>query len=223
LLGFGALGCNADVPGVGPAKLCARGSRDWKRQLPRRRYDEWDKCADEGGCKHRPDDRQWGRGDRPVINVNWLDAKAFTVWLSRKTGQTYRLPSEAEWEYATCGGTETPYWWGRSVGSRHANCVQCNTGGPRRTSEVGSYEPNAFGLYDTAGNAAEWVEDCWNADYRGAPRNGSARVTGQCRLRVLRGGAFDSSSRYLRSASRFRYDMDVRYVANGFRVLRELP
>jgi formylglycine-generating enzyme required for sulfatase activity len=186
-------------------------------------FDEWDKCADEGGCKHRPDDRQWGRGDRPVINVNWLDAKAFTVWLSRKTGQTYRLPSEAEWEYATRGGTETPYWWGRSVGSRHANCVQCNTGGPRRTSEVGSYEPNAFGLYDTAGNAAEWVEDCWNADYRGAPRNGSARETGQCRLRVLRGGAFDSSSRYLRSASRFRYDMDVRYVANGFRVLRELP
>ena len=90
-------------------------------------------------------------------------------------------------------------------------------------SEVGSYEPNAFGLYDTAGNAAEWVEDCWNADYRGAPRNGLARETGQCRLRVLRGGAFDSSSTYLRSASRFRYDMDVRYVANGFRVLRVLP
>jgi formylglycine-generating enzyme required for sulfatase activity len=185
-------------------------------------FDQWDACVADGGCKHRPDDREWGRGDRPVINVSWLDAKAFVAWLSQKTGQTYRLPSEAEWEYAARGGTNSPYWWGRDVGSRQANCRECNTGSSQQTSAVGSYNANPFGLHDTAGNAAEWVEDCWNDNYRGAPQNGSPWLTGQCRLRVLRGGAFDSAARYLRSTARFRYDSDVRYSANGFRVVREL-
>lgn len=186
-------------------------------------FGEWDQCVDDGGCKHRPDDREWGRGDRPVINVSWLDAKAFVTWLSQKTGKTYRLPTEAEWEYAARGGSNTAYWWGRDVGSRQANCRECNTGDVQKTAPVGSYKPNAFGLYDTAGNAAEWIEDCWNDNYRGAPNNGSAWTSGQCRLRVLRGGAFDSQAKYLRSMARFRYDTDVRYIANGFRVVRELP
>jgi formylglycine-generating enzyme required for sulfatase activity len=186
-------------------------------------FGEWDQCVDDGGCKHRPEDRDWGRGDRPVINVSWLDAKAFVTWLSQKTGKTYRLPTEAEWEYAARGGTNTAYWWGRDVGSRQANCRECNTGDVQKTAPVGSYKPNAFGLYDTAGNAAEWIEDCWNDSYRGAPNNGSAWTSGQCRLRVLRGGAFDSQAKYLRSMARFRYDTDVRYIANGFRVVRELP
>jgi formylglycine-generating enzyme required for sulfatase activity len=186
-------------------------------------FSEWDKCVDEGGCRYRPDDRDWGRGDRPVINVSWLDAKAFVTWLSQKTGKSYRLPSEAEWEYASRAGTNTAYWWGRDLGSRQANCRDCNTGEVQRTTPVGSYKPNGFGLYDTAGNAAEWTEDCWNDSYRGAPNNGAAWLIGQCRLRVLRGGAFDSQARYLRSMSRFRYDVDVRFIANGFRVVRELP
>jgi formylglycine-generating enzyme required for sulfatase activity len=186
-------------------------------------FAEWDQCVEEGGCKHRPDDREWGRGDRPVINVSWLDAKAFVTWLSQKTGKTYRLPTEAEWEYAARGGTNTPFWWGRDVGTRQANCRECNTGDLQKTSPVGSYKANAFGLYDTAGNVAEWIEDCWNDNYRGAPNNGSAWSSGQCRLRVLRGGAFDSQAKYLRSMARFRYDTDVRYTANGFRVVRELP
>jgi formylglycine-generating enzyme required for sulfatase activity len=185
-------------------------------------FDQWDACVADGGCKHRPDDREWGRGDRPVINVSWLDAKAFVTWLSQKTGQTYRLPSEAEWEYAARGGTNSPYWWGRDVGSRQANCRECNTGSSQQTAAVGSYKANPFGLFDTAGNAAEWVEDCWNDNYRGAPQNGSPWLAGQCRLRVLRGGAFDSAAKYLRSTARFRYDSDVRYSANGFRVVREL-
>jgi formylglycine-generating enzyme required for sulfatase activity len=185
-------------------------------------FDEWDRCVEEGSCKHRPDDREWGRGNRPVINVSWLDAKAFVTWLSEKTGQTYRLPSEAEWEYAARGGANTPYWWGRDVGARQANCRDCKTDGPTQTMPVGSFKANPLGLFDTAGNAAEWVEDCWNDNYRGAPVNGSAWQTGQCRLRVLRGGAFDSQTKYLRSQARFRYDSDVRFSANGFRVLREL-
>jgi formylglycine-generating enzyme required for sulfatase activity len=185
-------------------------------------FEEWDSCVTDGGCKHHPEDRDWGRGNRPVINVSWLDAKAFVTWLSQKTGQTYRLPTEAEWEYAARGGTNTVYWWGRDLGAGQANCRDCKTGNPQQTVAVGSYKANAFGLHDTAGNVAEWVEDCWNDNYRGAPQNGSAWLKGDCRLRVLRGGAFDSTARYLRSSSRFRYDSDVRYTANGFRVLREL-
>ena len=186
-------------------------------------FEEWDRCVEEKGCKHRPDDREWGRGKRPVINVSWLDAKEFVSWLSQKTSKTYRLPSEAEWEYAARAGTTTPYWWGREVGSRQANCRECNTGSGQQTQPVGSYPVNPFGLYDTAGNAAEWVEDCWNDNYRAAPKDGSAWTTGQCRLRVLRGGAFDSAAKYVRSMARFRYDSDVRYSANGFRVVREMP
>jgi formylglycine-generating enzyme required for sulfatase activity len=186
-------------------------------------FKEWDKCVEDGGCKFRPDDRDWGRGDRPVINVSWLDAKAFVTWLSQKTAKSYRLPSEAEWEYAARAGTNTAYWWGRDIGSRQANCRECNTGEAQKTTPVGSYKQNGFGLHDTAGNAAEWMEDCWNDSYRGAPSNGAAWLNGQCRLRVLRGGAFDSQAKYLRSMSRFRYDVDVRFIANGLRVVRELP
>jgi formylglycine-generating enzyme required for sulfatase activity len=185
-------------------------------------FAEWDKCVQEGGCKHRPDDRGWGRGNRPVINISWLDAKEFANWISKKTGHAYRLPTEAEWEYAARGGTTTPFWWGRDVGSRHANCQECSTGEAPKTLPVGSFKANPFGLFDTSGNAAEWVEDCWNDSYRGAPSDGSAWLKGQCRLRVLRGGAFDSQSRYVGSMSRFRYDADVRYSANGFRLVREI-
>lgn len=185
-------------------------------------FEQWGRCVDDGGCKFRPGDRGWGRGNRPVINVSWLDAREYVTWLTKKTGHTYRLPTEAEWEYAARGGTPTPYWWGRSVGTRQANCRECGTGDSERTLPVGSYKANPFGLYDTAGNAAEWVEDCWNDSYQGAPADGSAWTTGQCRLRVLRGGSFDNDSDYVRSNSRFRYDNDVRYSGNGFRVVRQL-
>jgi formylglycine-generating enzyme required for sulfatase activity len=184
-------------------------------------FREWDLCVAAGGCKYSPSDRNWGRGDRPVIDLSWLDAKEFVKWLSEKTGQSYRLPSEAEWEYAARAGTSTPYWWGREIGTRQANCRECGGEGAQ-TSPVGSFKSNAFGLFDTAGNAAEWVEDCWNDNYRNAPRDGSAWTTGQCQLRGLRGGSFDSQAKYLRSQARFRYDFDVRYLANGFRVVREL-
>jgi formylglycine-generating enzyme required for sulfatase activity len=185
-------------------------------------FDQWDRCVEEKGCKAQPDDREWGRGQHPVINVSWEDAKAFVSWLSQKTGQTYRLPSEAEWEYAARAGTNTPFWWGRDTGSGQANCRECSAGSSQRTMPVGSFKPNPFGLYDTAGNAAEWVEDCWNDNYRGAPKDTSAWTVGQCRLRVLRGGGFDGLAKAVRSTARFRYDTDVRYPANGFRVLREM-
>jgi formylglycine-generating enzyme required for sulfatase activity len=186
-------------------------------------FDEWDACVSAGGCKYNPDDRGWGRSKRPVIDVSWDDAQAFVSWLSQKTAKRYRLPTEAEWEYAARAGTPTNFSWGRDVGANNANCEDCTAPPARRTVPTGSFRPNGFGLYDTSGNVAEWVQDCWNDTYRNAPKDGSAWTTGQCGQRVLRGGSFSSRSNLIRSSSRFRYDRDVRYYANGFRVLRELP
>jgi formylglycine-generating enzyme required for sulfatase activity len=185
-------------------------------------FAEWDRCVAAGGCKFSPPDQGWGRGDHPVTNVSWDDAKEFIAWLSKTAGKSYRLPTEAEWEYAARGGSTTPYWWGKDVGVGHAQCAECGESGTAKAVPVGSFRPNAFGLYDTAGNAAEWVEDCWNPSYRGAPSDGSAWMSGDCTLRVLRGGSFGDKAIALRSSARFRYDEDVRYYANGFRVARDL-
>jgi formylglycine-generating enzyme required for sulfatase activity len=185
-------------------------------------FAEWDRCADAGACKHRPDDHGWGRGDRPVINVSWDDAKLYLAWLSQRTGQRYRLPSEAEWEYAARAGTKSPFPWGKDVGAGRAQCDGCGSPATKQTSPAASFRPNGFGLYDTAGNAAEWVEDCWNDNYRNAPKDAAPWTFGDCHLRVLRGGNFTSKPSDVRSPARFRYDSDVRYYANGFRILREL-
>ncbi|KRE13059.1 hypothetical protein ASE66_21615 [Bosea sp. Root483D1] len=184
-------------------------------------FAQWDACVAEGGCSHRPGDRNLGRGKRPVTDIHWNDANAYAVWLSYKTGRKYRLPTEAEWEYAARGGTATAYPWGNSVDKEMANCIGCNTQPRRQASEVGQFPPNRFGLRDMAGNAAEWVADCWSENYRSAPRDGSAYAPAGCRERVLRGGSFNNDPRYLRSAARFKYESDVRFYTNGFRVARE--
>jgi len=186
-------------------------------------FEEWDRCVDEQGCKYRPPDRGWGRAGRPVTNVSWTDATEFLEWLAAKTGRKYRLPSETEWEYAARGGSQTLFWWGSEARAGQANCVGCLAAALQQTSPSGSYAANPFGLYDTAGNAAEWVADCWHENYRGAPNDGSAWVSPNCRERVLRGGSFASEGTYVRSSARFKYDSDVRYYANGFRVARDLP
>ncbi len=182
--------------------------------------EEWDRCVDAGACHYRPEHN--GSPKQPVGNLSWDDATAYVKWLSEKTGQIYRLPSEAEWEYAARAGTGKRFWWGDEAGSGKANCSDCGSGSNGQAAAVGTYKPNPFGLYDTAGNMAEWVQDCWNESYRGAPAGGSAWVKGDCSLRGLRGGSFGNKSTYIRSSARFRYDSDIRYEANGFRVLREL-
>jgi formylglycine-generating enzyme required for sulfatase activity len=185
-------------------------------------FAEWDRCVAGSGCKFSPPDQGWGRGDRPVTDVSWDDAQEFVAWLTKTTGKSYRLPTEAEWEYAARGGSTTPYWWGKDVGTGHGQCAECGGGERGKTEPAGSFRPNAFGLYDTAGNAAEWTEDCWNPTYSGAPNDGSAWTKGDCSLRVLRGGSFADKAAAVRSSARFRYDEDVRYYANGFRVARDL-
>lgn len=184
-------------------------------------FEEWDSCVAQGGCSHRPGDRNLGRGKRPVTDIHWNDAGAYLVWLSLKTGRKYRLPTEAEWEYAARAGTATSYPWGNAIDKEKANCNGCNAQPRRQAGEVGQFPANGFGLYDMAGNAAEWVADCWSENYRASPRDGSAYSPPGCRERVLRGGSFNNDPRYLRSAARFKYEADVRFYTNGFRVVRE--
>ena len=183
-------------------------------------FAEWDACVAAGGCGTRPDDAAWGRDNRPVINVSWNDAKEYVGWLSQETGETYRLLSEAEWEYAARAGSTTAFWWGKGVGRGNANCNGCGSKWDgKRTASVGSFKANDFGLYDTAGNVWEWVEDCWHDSYGDAPTDGTAWVSGD-RRRVLRGGSWVDAPRLIRSANRVGYSPDGRDRLNGFRVAR---
>ncbi len=193
-------------------------------------FAEWDACVSGGGCYgYRPDDEGWGRGRRPVINVSWEDAQGYVRWLSRKTGQEYRLLSESEWEYVARGGTTGPFHTGSTISTEQANYNGDYTYGSGRkgrhigkTVKVGSYPSNGFGLHDVHGNVWEWVEDCWNGSYAGAPTDGSAWESGNCAARVLRGGSWNDSPRDLRSANRFRFATGIRGIVNGFRVARTL-
>ncbi|MBV1917814.1 MAG: SUMF1/EgtB/PvdO family nonheme iron enzyme [Sphingomonadaceae bacterium] len=171
--------------------------------------------------------------DHPVVCINFHDATAYAHWLSERTGQTYRLPSEAEWEHAIRGGTSTPYYWGETAGIGNANCDGCDgEPGLRRTTPGGAYPPNPFGLYDMAGNVWKWLADCWNASYDGAPTDGSAWMSGNCALRARRSGSWFNVEEpiegdprepgRLRSASRFGSIPSLRYSSFGFRVVRGL-
>ncbi|GMQ83335.1 MAG: hypothetical protein BMS9Abin06_0068 [Gammaproteobacteria bacterium] len=170
----------------------------------------------------RPADEGWGRGARPVINVSWQDAVAYTQWLSGQTGARYRLPTEAEWEFAVRSGGDKRFWWGKEVGESHANCFDC--GGQwagSRTAQVGSNAASPFALHDMAGNVMEWVQDCYQSGYAGVPLDGGAVVTGDCSSRVVRGGGYSSPADLLRSASRDKRSPDVRLDNLGFRIVRE--
>ena len=159
----------------------------------------------------------------PVVCVNWQNAKAYVSWLSRETGNAYRLPSESEWEYAARAGTITRYSWGNQIGHNRANCNGCGSRwDDEKTAPVGSFAPNAFGLYDMHGNVWEWVEDCWNDSYYGAPSGGEPWTSGDCTNRVLRGGSWANLPRILRSAYRVRNSSSFRDVIYGFRVARTL-
>ena len=197
----------------------------------------------EGGEGKERSGRSWRNpgfsqtDEHPVVCVNWSDARAYVEWLSRKTGEGYRLLSESEWEYVARGGTETARYWGESESGqcRYANgadreakrhnsrwtTVDCDDG-YYRTSPVGRYEANGFGLRDVLGNVWEWVEDCWNGSYRGAPTDGSAWESGRCGRRVLRGGSWSDGPGDLRSAGRGWNTTGGRVDIVGFRVARTL-
>src|SRR5262249_16038271 len=149
-----------------------------------------------GACNHhRPNDEGWGRGTRPVINVSWFDATAYVKWLSAKTGQQYRLLTEAEWEYAARAGTSTAYFWGNQIGRNQANCEGCGSRWDnKQIAPVGSFPANAFGLHDMHGNVWQWVEDRYDDNYNDAPADGRTWTSAEnCiseNTRVLRGGSW---------------------------------
>jgi formylglycine-generating enzyme required for sulfatase activity len=192
-------------------------------------FDEWDACRADGGCSHRPEDEAWGRGTRPVINVNWNDAKTYLAWLNKKTGKLYRLLSEAEREYVTRAGTKTPFWVGKSISLDQANFgaadayANATSGFRKQTVPVDSFPPNPWGLYQVHGNIREWTEDCYNGSYDGAPRDASPWLKGNCNQRVLRNGSWVNKSALLRSAFRGTITTNgVRSDTIGFRVARAL-
>jgi formylglycine-generating enzyme required for sulfatase activity len=204
-------------------------------------FEEWDFAQDDkdwaaatGTKPRKPNDEQWGRGRRPVIDVSWDDAKAYATWLSHRTGQAYRLLSEAEWEYACRAGTATPFSWGGSITPEQANYngdFIYEGGGAKgeyraKTVPVDSFEPNPWGLYQMHGNVWEWCEDHWRDSYKKKPERlkvtGGAWTTRSGGSRVLRGGAWDVYPAFLRAAVRGRGDSGGRSGSVGFRVARTL-
>ncbi len=192
-------------------------------------FEQFDYFVGASGYGHTPGDEGWGRGTRPVINVSWEDARAYVEWLSRETGETYRLVAEAEWEYACRAGTATLFSFGQAIHTDQANYAGIFGYGSgalgeyrKKTVPVGSFPANGFGLHEMHGNVCEWVEDCWNENYAGAPGDGGAWRSGDFSRRVLRGGCWFFRPWGLRSSVRLRYLADYRSHLFGFRVARTL-
>jgi len=188
-------------------------------------FADWDACVSLGGCRQdsRGSDEGWGRGNRPIIYVNWEDAQQYVAWLAKMTGKPYRLLTEAEWEYAARAGTTTAYFWGDDVGTDNANCKGCfSKFEGRQSAPVGSFAANAFGLHDMHGNVEEWVEDCYHDSYEGAPADGSAWTEADCSRRVVRSGSWDGQKGNARAAYREYYAAVNRSNRLGFRIWRML-
>src|SRR5262249_19368698 len=180
---------------------------------------EWKACVAAKACTYEAS----GKDDAPVTNVSWTDAQQFTRWLSQVTQKQFRLPSEAEWEYAARGGTGTKFWWGDQLRPDTANCKGCNE--PYDAAQPltgGSLKPNPFGLHHMGGGVNQWVADCWHKNYQGAPTDGSPWLEAACLSYVIRSGWWRNDRSYVRSASRDHYDTNVRYPTHGFRVAHSL-
>jgi formylglycine-generating enzyme required for sulfatase activity len=178
-------------------------------------FDEWDGCVAHGACSYRGQDAGWGRGRQPAVMMSWNDARAYVSWLSKLTGASYRLLTEAEWEYAAKAGEVG------ETGLEEAAWHRSNSGG--KPHPVGQKMRNAFGLYDMLGNVWEWVEDCYKDNYEEAPLDGSAVLRSNCNRRVIRGGSWDSVSADVRPSVRAQHLAFSRNHRNGLRVARTLP
>ena len=184
-------------------------------------FEEYDMFAEATG-NSKPRDEGWGRGKRPVINITWREAMKYTEWLSSQTGRKYNLPSEREWEYAAAAGSKTTYWWGYELDNNQANCGICGSQWDgKQTAPVGSFSPNAFGIYDVIGNVKEWTISCYRYTYRGAPATGNHWKGGNCEERMVRSGSFgDYQKSDLRTTKRHKFDSSTSMDTLGFRVVR---
>ena len=192
-------------------------------------YAEYDRYVQATGSRQNPyyGEDALNYPNYPIVHVSWQDVQGYVRWLSQETGKPYRLPSEAEWEYAARAGSTTKYFWGNSPSGRHANAGENNgwpSDGYEYMAPTGSLQPNQFGLYDMSGNAWEWVEDCWHDNYQGAPVDGSAWVSGgDCSGRVVRGGSFVDIPARVRSVSRrLNWAANRDWYNAGFRLARTL-
>jgi formylglycine-generating enzyme required for sulfatase activity len=183
---------------------------------------QWSACVDAGACQKVALSAN-SNTNAPIRDVSWDDAQQYLSWLSKTSGQSYRLPTEAEWEYAARGGSSTRYWWGEQMAPGKANCKDC--GQPwssEAPANVGSFGANGFGLYDTSGGVWEWVADCWHTSFKDAPADGRSWEQPPCSVRVIRGGSWREGAAYMVSSTRFKYDASVRHSQNGFRVARSV-
>ncbi len=183
--------------------------------------EQWNACADANACPRIATNPPEAK-NAPVRDISWDDAQQYAAWLSKTTGKNYRLPTEAEWEYAARGGTSSAFWWGDRMSKGNANCKDC--GDPwsdAAPANVGSFAPNPYGLYDMNGSVWEWVADCWHSSYKNAPGDGRAWEEPACTARVIRGGSWREGASYMVSSTRFKYSTSVRQSQNGFRVVRE--
>lgn len=175
---------------------------------------EWNECAAAKACIVTAA----GDDEAPAGNLSWTDARQYVTWLAKVTGKPYRLPSEAEWEYAARAGTQSKYWWGDRMLPGLAGCKDCDPSPSTAPVKVGNYPQNRFGLYDMGGTIDQWTDDCWHKNYQGAPTDGSPWITGDCASRVIRSGSWKNDARYVRPSNRDNYDTGVRYPTHGLRV-----
>ena len=185
-------------------------------------FEEFEKYA-KAEKREIPNNLYMEKKTHPVIFITWDEAFYYTKWLSKQTGGKYRLPSEAEWEYFASTGKRSTFWWGYKEEANKAHCFGCGTGlDPRKPTKIGSFKPNAFGLYDTAGNVSEWVYDCWHKNYNNAPDTGEVWEGGDCHRRTVRGGAYSSPIQSLRNARRDSYPSTTKQDHIGIRIVRDL-
>jgi len=185
-------------------------------------YAEYDRFA-KATKRKLPDSTGWDRKTHPVNNVSWNEALAYTRWMSKQTGKQYRLLSESEWEYVARAGITKSFWWGNSAGSSNAHCFDCKSDySTSKPAKIGTYKPNQFGLYDTAGNLFEWVHDCYHRNYKEAPTDGSVWEGGDCSVRVARGGAYRSPASSMRAENREKFPSDRGQYNVGIRLARDL-
>jgi formylglycine-generating enzyme required for sulfatase activity/serine/threonine protein phosphatase PrpC len=185
-------------------------------------FADYDKYINATG-KKPPEDLYMDRATHPVIFVTWDDAYYYVKWLSEQTGHKYKLPSEAQWEYAAGTGKRSPFWWGFKEEPKRAHCFGCGSGlDPRKPTKVATFGANEFGVFDTAGNIAEWVHDCWHDNYKGAPADDEVWEGGDCAFRVARGGSYSSPPQSVRHTKRDKFKSDSAYDHVGIRVVRKL-
>lgn len=184
-------------------------------------FAEFERFAKEMGS-HSPERSGINPKTSPIVNISWQDAQDYTSWLSRKTRHKYQLPTESQWEYAARAGTTGSYWWGLDIGSNRAHCLGCGSpANMRAATNIGMFEPNPWGLYDTSGNVAEWTQDCYNPNYQNAPNDGTAWHDGDCSKRIVRGGSFSNAGSGSTNTRREKYNAGSKLSHIGFRVVRE--